>query len=144
MWATHTFAQHLAETYGKNSESLKRAIELWKISSSEIPNSFSGIGHVYFNGMFLSESEETKETERDRNLRYREAVKWYRLGAGQGDGDCLVMLGGCYYNGQGVERDREKGKELIRKAVEAGMTSAETVLAELEELERREKDRARE
>ena len=36
---------------------------------------------------------------------YKEAVKWYRKSADQGDAFAQHNLGLCYYNGEGVPKD---------------------------------------
>jgi len=47
-----------------------------------------------------------------------QAVKWYRLAADQNNAGGQYRLGLCYLAGQGVEKDEERGLDLIRRAAE--------------------------
>ena len=58
-----------------------------------------------------------------------EAVEWYRRAAEAGDPEGLYGLGQMYLKGEGIERDRDQGRDWIVRAAEAGLTSAMRVLA---------------
>jgi uncharacterized protein len=47
-----------------------------------------------------------------------EAVKWYRLAVDQGSARGKLLLGYCYIEGRGVEKDEERGLELVRQAAD--------------------------
>jgi len=49
-----------------------------------------------------------------------DAVKWYRRAADQKFAPAQGYLADCYMNGKGVERDEERGLELIRSAADQG------------------------
>jgi uncharacterized protein len=48
----------------------------------------------------------------------REALKWYRKAAEQGNPDAEVELGRCYEDGRGVEQDYALAAQWYRKAAE--------------------------
>ncbi len=54
-----------------------------------------------------------------------EAVKWYHKAAEQGYARSQNYLGGCYYNGHGVEQDYAEAVKWYRKAAEQGNTDAQ-------------------
>jgi TPR repeat protein len=47
-----------------------------------------------------------------------EAAKWYRLAADQGSAEAQVMLGRCYYSGQGVNRNCAEAVKWFRLAAD--------------------------
>ena len=51
---------------------------------------------------------------------YKEAAKWYRKSAEQGDADAQDKLGLMYYNGQGVPKDYKEAVKWYTKAAEQG------------------------
>lgn len=55
---------------------------------------------------------------------YEEAVKCLTDAAEAGHTKAKYYLGLCYYYGDGVEKDKEKGTQLIREAAEGGCTEA--------------------
>lgn len=60
------------------------------------------------------------------------AVEWWRKAVEQeSDANAMFRLGVCYWNGDGVPRDRYKGIELIHKAAEMGIDEAKVALEEL-------------
>jgi hypothetical protein len=50
----------------------------------------------------------------------REAVKWYRLAADQGDADAQCRLGECYRDGTGVPNDEREAVKWFRMAADKG------------------------
>ena len=55
---------------------------------------------------------------------YAEAVKWFEKSAAQNYSGGQLMLGMCYFLGQGVDQDKTIGYDLVRKAAEQGNESA--------------------
>jgi len=55
----------------------------------------------------------------------KEAVKWYRCAADQGDGSAQFNLGKMYGNGQGVEQDDKEAVKWYRLAAEHGFAAAQ-------------------
>ena len=64
------------------------------------------------------------ETKQD----LKEAVKWYRKAAEQGDVDAQLALGDMYSDGRGVEKDFKGAAKWYRKAAEQGYASAQWLL----------------
>jgi TPR repeat protein len=60
-----------------------------------------------------------------------EAVRWYRLAAGQGNAWGQFYLGRCYLESRGVEWSEEKALELMRQAADQDNAQALFKLAEL-------------
>ena len=50
----------------------------------------------------------------------KEAVYWYRKAAEQNNSDAQNVLGNCYYNGKGVEKDYAEAVKWYRKSAEQG------------------------
>ena len=50
---------------------------------------------------------------------YKEAVKWYRLAAEQGDAKAQYYLGAMYDEGLGVPRDKKKSDQVVTKGSRA-------------------------
>ena len=63
----------------------------------------------------------------------KEAFKWYKKAAEQGDAWAQNNLGVCYENGQGVTKDKKEAAKWYRKAAEQGEASAQFYLAEMYE-----------
>ena len=59
---------------------------------------------------------------------YKEAVKWYRLAAEQGDAFARDALGYMYNNGIAVLQDYKKAVQLFELAALQGLASAQTNL----------------
>ena len=55
---------------------------------------------------------------------YAEAVKWFEKSAAQDYSGGQLMLGMCYFLGQGVDQDKTIGYDLVRKAADQGNESA--------------------
>ena len=62
-----------------------------------------------------------------------EAIKWYVKAADQGVKEAMHNLATCYFDGNGVEKDLAKAKELYEKAAKAGYGPSEGKLQEVEE-----------
>lgn len=52
------------------------------------------------------------------------AAYWYGKAADQGNAIAQYKLGICYYNGIGVNKNKEKAMELVHKAAEQGYKQA--------------------
>ena len=59
---------------------------------------------------------------------YKEAVKWYRLAADQGNASAQYNLGAMYENGQGVPQDYREAMKWYRLAANQGYPSAQNNL----------------
>lgn len=55
---------------------------------------------------------------------YEEAVKWLTIAVEAGHAEAKYYLGLCHYYGDGVQKDMDKGTQLIREAAEGGYTDA--------------------
>ena len=66
------------------------------------------------------------EIGREHYLRkeYKDAIKWFTIGAGKGSCSCMNWLGHCYEYGLGTEKDLVKAKELYFASFER-LTSCE-------------------
>ena len=62
---------------------------------------------------------------------YSKALELFRKAADLGSGSAMVHIGLCYLNGQGVPKDRLKGREWYLKAAEAGYTGCYYSLGDL-------------
>jgi TPR repeat protein len=56
---------------------------------------------------------------------FKEAAKWFRQAADQGDSWAQYNLGVMYLHGQGVKQDPEESIKLFRKAAEQGHANAQ-------------------
>jgi TPR repeat protein len=56
---------------------------------------------------------------------YREAARWFRLAAEQGDASAQVNLGVMYAHGRGVPHDDKEAAKWYRLAAEQGRASAQ-------------------
>ena len=52
---------------------------------------------------------------------YKEAFKWFEKSANQGDIFAQNNLGEMYNQGQGIEVDKEKAKQLYKKSCDKGL-----------------------
>lgn len=57
-----------------------------------------------------------------------EAVRWYRLAAGQGDAEAQFLLGVCYAKGLGSPPDPEEANKWFRRAARQGHSKAAVML----------------
>lgn len=79
-------------------------------------------------------------TEEDRKLKIKaererlneNAVRWQRERAAAGSAIAMRSLGMRYMTGDGVERDPERGMDLLRKAAAGGDSAAKKELAKIE------------
>ena len=78
---------------------------------------WSQLGEKYYNG---------DGVERD----YREAVKWYRKAAEQGNIYAQNNLGSCYYYGNGVLQDYEEAVKWYQESARQGMSIAQNFLGD--------------
>ena len=56
---------------------------------------------------------------------HAEALKWFRLGANQGDARAQYYLGAVYANGQGVPQDHAEASKWFRLAADQGDARAQ-------------------
>ena len=56
------------------------------------------------------------------------AVESYRKAAEQGEATAQYELGFAYFNGEGVEQDRQEGFKWLRMAAEQGLANAQGML----------------
>ena len=73
------------------------------------------IGRMYNNGEGVAQD-------------YKEAEKWYRKAADQGDADAQDSLGWMYMSGEGVTQDFEEAAEWYRTAAKQGLADAKNNL----------------
>jgi len=59
---------------------------------------------------------------------YKEAIKWYRLSAEQGDASAQSNLGASYEHGHGVLQDYKEANRLYRLSAEQGDTGGQSNL----------------
>ena len=84
-----------------------------------------------FGLMFLEKSEITQELA-------KEAVKWFRKAAEQGDADAQFVLGVCYLEGVGITQDKTEAMKWLQKAAKQGHEKAKKGLTEINKQERSE------
>lgn len=80
-----------------------------------------------FLGMYYNEGYNKDGISIPKNL--KESVRWYKKAAAQGHVIAYTNLGYCYIEGEGVEKDVERGVELLKKAVQGGYGYAALLLA---------------
>ena len=61
----------------------------------------------------------------------KEAAKWFRKAAEQGDADAKTLLAMMYYAGHGVDKDIDKAIELYQQAARQGDVTAKEILKHL-------------
>ena len=64
----------------------------------------------------------------------KEAVKWLRKGAEQGNAAAQYCLGQCYYRGKGVRKNYDEAIKWFRMAAEQGYNDAQTRLNDMGEI----------
>lgn len=64
-------------------------------------------------------------------VNYKEAAKWYQIGANLGDSDSQLGLAGLLLSGKGVEKDVPRGIDWLAKAAENQVCEAQLLLAVL-------------
>ena len=60
-----------------------------------------------------------------------EGLKWYHRAIEAGSGKAALLLGGCYSNGDGVDKDIEKALEYFQKAADLGFSPAFALIGNL-------------
>jgi len=63
---------------------------------------------------------------------FKEAVKWFRKAAEQGNADAQYALGRAYHEGQGVDYNYTEAVKWLKKAAEQGQSDAIYRLEDLE------------
>lgn len=80
--------------------------------------------------VLLSSCSQVKKADKLRlEHKFEEAAALYQKAASKGDAYAMWRLGQCYDNGNGVERDKKKAYEWIKKAAEKGCVEAKTDMA---------------
>ena len=72
-------------------------------------------------GLIGLESEEKRDREQDKRL----AVYWLRKVAKRGDTNAISLLGECFFDGDGVRRNRPLGFKMMQQAAEQGYGPAQ-------------------
>ena len=120
----HTRLVDLGEQY-LNKGDAERAVSCFK-KSAEFGNAEAQrlLGDCYFWGEGIREDT-------------REAVKWYRLAAGQGNEEaqkelvyCCKYLGYCYFWGEGIREDKQEAVKWYRLAAGQGNAEAQRNLGD--------------
>ena len=68
----------------------------------------------------------------------KEAVKWFRKAAEQGEAHAQFMLGMCYFNGVGITQDKTEAVKWLQKAAKQGHEKAKKALTEVSKQKRAE------
>ena len=61
----------------------------------------------------------------------KEAVKWFRKAAEQGEAHAQFMLGMCYFNGVGITQDKTEAVKWLQKADKQGYEEAKKALTKI-------------
>jgi TPR repeat protein len=77
------------------------------------------LGDLYYHGNFLYPQD------------YKEAAKWLRLAADQGQVLAQYLLGQCYRDGNGVQKDLTEALKWYRLAAEQGYANAQYTLGDI-------------
>ena len=73
------------------------------------------LGNMYYRGQGVSKD-------------YKEALKWYRKGADQGNVRAIKRVGDVYYKGKGVIKDNKEAVKWYTKAAEQGLSGVQIML----------------
>ena len=93
-----------------------KALELYK-EVYDLDNSTSGLAASTIGNIQYGEKN------------YLEAIEWYKRGIEKDSSLAYYGLAECYYNGNGVLRDKDKAYELYKKAAELGDEDSKTIIA---------------
>ena len=93
-----------------------KALELYK-EVYDLDNSTSGLAASTIGNIQYDEKN------------YLEAIEWYKRGIEKDSSLAYYGLAECYYNGNGVLRDKNKAYELYKKAAELGDEDSKTIIA---------------
>ena len=85
-------------------------------AESKDPNAQYFLGGAYYNGMFGLKTNKAT------------AVSLFVQSAQQGHAPAQYALAVCYYNGEGIEKNREKAREWMNKASDNGFEDAKTFI----------------
>lgn len=108
---------HYAAILYEDKKDYRNAERFWMLAvQNNVPRAYSCLWSVYRDG---------KACEPDLD----KAIGFLRLGVEQENRDCLYALGRCYYEGDGVQKDIEKSRVLLKKASEQGHGIARLYLA---------------
>jgi Sel1 repeat protein len=113
-WSGYNLAYCYSNGMGVSQDKLK-ALELYKevydLENSASGSSANAIGNVYY-----------------RQNDYEESIEWYNKGIEKNSGWAYYNLADCYYDGNGVKKDKNKAYELYKKAAELGIENATSII----------------
>ena len=113
-WSGYNLALSYSNGTGVPQDKQK-ALELYKevydLENSASGSSANAIGNVYY-----------------RQNDYEESIEWYNKGIEKNSGWAYYNLADCYYNGNGVKKDKNKAYELYKKAAELGIEKATSII----------------
>ena len=113
-WSGYNLALSYSNGTGVPQDKQK-ALELYKevydLENSASGSSANAIGNVYF-----------------RQNDYEESIEWYNKGIEKNSGWAYYNLADCYYDGNGVKKDKNKAYELYKKAAELGIEEATSII----------------
>lgn len=78
-------------------------------------------------------ADEARKTQKEKRAKreWKQAVAWYSKSAEQGFAEAQYELGGMYVVGDGVEKDEDRGVQLLIKAAEQGLAAAQFEIGNL-------------
>ena len=113
-WSGYNLALSYSNGTGVPQDKQK-ALELYKevydLENSASGSSANAIGNVYY-----------------RQNDYEESIEWYNKGIEKNSGWAYYNLADCYYDGNGVKKDKNKAYELYKKAAELGIEEATSII----------------
>lgn len=113
-WSGYNLALSYSNGTGVPQDKQK-ALELYKevydLENSASGSSANAIGNVYY-----------------RQNDYEESIEWYNKGIEKNSGWAYYNLADCYYDGNGVKKDKNKAYELYKKAAELGIANATSII----------------
>jgi TPR repeat protein len=99
---------HYAAILYEDRKDYPNAERFWMLAAqNNVPRAYYCLWVFYTDG---------KACERD----IAQAMAYLRMGVEQDCRDCLYALGRCYHQGEGVEKDVQKARELLQKASDLG------------------------
>ena len=123
-WYQKAADQGLADAKEKLKKIKKSSVAIKKTPSIAVEKSSS----IIIDGKQSAKEQYELGKKFYNQKNYVDAVKYYRIAAGQGNMDAQYSLGYCYEFGQGVEKDPKKAVKWYRKAAEQGEPCAQNNL----------------
>ena len=81
---------------------------------------FKNAYFIYGNEHYLKQHYVTSIINKTVEKDFKEASKWFKKAAEQGEVNSQVNLGVCYFYGQGVEKDLEESFKWFKEAAKQG------------------------